>query len=611
MNRKAAKFLLSALLCSSSLFGQDTLAFKEETFWKGQISMIPFGLYRGSGLASDGAFFLGESGNLVKVNVPSGTKEFILKRTQADEYAFASAISPDSKQIAYQWFNGDDFDLMLVENNIVEKRYSIPRLLVEAKKGMTATPYDWSPDGKWILVSLGDTTTKIALISPESGAVKILKDAGKTLFNKMSFSPDGKYITYDYRNDIYIMNADGTGDNRLFSDSSGKGVPYWADSSSKSGPYWSPDGKYIFYLEKGKDSFNLNAISVLNGKANRTPRLVKKNIDFFSPLGFIKGGSFLYGVSSPIQLDVYIAEIDPATQKIVSPPKRLSNRFSGFNLDAVLSPNGSKLAYKSGRSGGKEVIVVNIMSTGKEHDVCEEHASIVQWFPDNRSLLLARNSDGGSINLYRINTRSGKKDSLLALKSDYGNNIGKHHPILSADGKIIYYIETSLNLNTSAVFAFEIETRQERKLATLNSSSITSFSSSPDGKYLSMVVLYQGEKGRPSALQLVNLQTGEKNELFKNPWGDPTKFFGLGWSADAQYIYYVRRDTATSSSFVWRIPVAGGEPQKTGLNMIDLRMPQVHPDGKHILFYGGKGWYNKTYEIIAITPVPVISSYKK
>lgn len=597
MNTKAAKFLLSALLYCSSLFAQDTVAFKEETFWKGQISMIPHGLYRGSGLAPDGTFFLGDSGNLVKVNLPSGTKESIVKTPHSDEYAFASAVSPDSKQIAYSWFNGDGFDLMLVEKNIVEKRFSIPRLLVDAKKG--ATPYDWSPDGKWILVSLWDTssTTNIALISPENGAVKILKNAGKTLFNKMSFSPDGKYITYDYSNDIYIMNADGTSDNRLFS-----------DSSNKSGPYWSPDGKYIFYLSQDKD---LYVVSVLDGKAKGTPQALKKNIDFFSPLGFIKDGSFLYGVSSPIQLDVYIAEIDPSTQKIVSPPKQLSYRFPGFNLDAVLSPNGSELAYKSGRAGGKEVIVVNIISTGEEHDVCEEHASIVQWFPDNVSLLLARNGDGGSITLYRINTESGKEDSLLELKSDYANNTGKYKPILSPDGKIIYYIESKWNLNTSAVFAFEMETRQERKLATLNSHDITSFSSSPDGKYLSMVVLYQGEKGRPSALQVVNLQTGEKNELFKNPWGDPTKFFGLGWSADARYIYYVRRDTATSSSFLWRIPVTGGEPQKTGLNMIDLRMPQVHPDGKHILFYGGKGWYNKTYEIKAITPVRVTPSSKQ
>lgn len=596
MNKKATKFLLSALLYSSWLFAQDTLAFKEETFWKGHISMIPFGLYHGSGMAPDGTFFLGDSGNLVKVNLPSGTKEFIAKTTHRDGYAWASAVSPDLKQIAYSWFNGDGFDLMLVENSVAEKRSAIPRLLVEAKKGKTAYPYDWSPDGKWILVSLGDTTTNIALISPENGTVKILKDAGKTLFNKMSFSPDGKYITYDYKNDIYIMNADGTGDNRLFS-----------DSSSKSGPYWSPDGKYIFYLEKDKD---LNAISVLNGKAKGTPQLIKKNIDFFSPLGFIKSGSFLYGVGSRIQLDVYLAQIDPATQKAVSPPKQLSTRFPGFNLDAVLSQNGRELAYKSTRSLGKEVIVVSIISTGEEHDVCEDHASIVQWFPNNRSLLLARN-DGGSITLYRINTAGGKKDSLLELKSDWGNSIGKHHPILSADGKIIYYIESNRNLNTSAVFAFEMEKGQERKLITFNSPDITSFSASPDGKYLSMVVLYQGEKGRPSALQIVNLQTGKKTELFKNPWGDPTKFFGLGWSSDARYIYYVRKDTATSSSFLWRIPVAGGMPQKTGVNMIDLRMPQVHPDGKHILFFGGKGWYNKTYEITAITPVPVTSSSQK
>jgi Tol biopolymer transport system component len=203
--------------------------------------------------------------------------------------------------------------------------------------------------------------------------------------------------------------------------------------------------------------------------------------------------------------------------------------------------------------------------------------------------------------LFRLNSENGKMDSLLELSSDYQNSVYKHHPILSANGSLLYYIEGgNRNLNSSQLYALDMEAKQETKIASFDSPDITSFSASPDGQYLSMVVLYQQQKGRPSALQLLNLSSGEKRELFKTPWGDATKFFGLGWSHDAKYIYYVRSNPATSSSFVWRIEAEGGVPQKTGLTMIDIRMPQVHPDGKHIFFYGGKGWYNKTYEIRAI-----------
>lgn len=592
------KFTLSliALIFCSVTFGQNVVQFKEKSFWKGEISMIPHALYRGCGLASNGSFFLGDSGNLVKVNLPSGKKEVIVKTTNPEQYAWASAISPDLKQIAYSWFNGDFFDLMLVTNNAGNWKNHKPKLLGEGYRGLTATPYDWSPDGKWILASLIDTNwmAKIALISPKDGSVKVLKDVGKQLFNKISFSPDGKYIIYEYlidgQNNLRIMDSNGNNDKTLL-----------GDSSFAMSPYWSPDGKNIFYLKKVKDSFNLFSLPVSNGESAGNPVLVKRSIDFYSPLGFTKYGSFLYGISSPIQLDVYMAQIDPATQNINSSPKLLSSRYPGGNLDAILSPDGNRLAYKSARSNGDEFIVLRTLDMGDEKDFLKERGSLIQWFPDNTSLLVSRAGENGLNLLMRIHTENGKIDPLLELRSDYQNSIIKHYPILSSNGKLIYYIESNRASHSSRIFALDIATKQETAIANFNSPDVTSFSASPDGKYLGMIVLYQKQKGRPSALQVLNLFSGEKRELFKEPWGDATKFFGLGWSHDAKYIYYVRSDTATSKSLVWRVPSAGGKQQKTGLTMTDLRMPQLHPNGRQIFFFGGKGWYNKTYEIRAIS----------
>jgi Tol biopolymer transport system component len=590
--RKPFIFCLTSLVICSCIYGQSVLKFKEQPFWNGTIDMIPHSLYRGCGLASDGSFILGDRGNLVKLYLPSGNSDFIVKAKDAQQYAWASVISPNLKTIAYSWFNGDYFDLMVINGRMNEN--AVPRLLIAGQK-QSAIPYDWSPDGKWILVGLVDSNSiaKIALVSPQNGTVNILKSVGKQLFNKISFSPDGKYITYDNssngKSDIHIMNANGSGDNTLIS-----------DSSINTAPYWSPNGKYILYLQQNKEAFDINALPMSHGKVTGRPVLVKKSIDFFSPLGFIKNGSFLYGESSPIQLDVYIAEIDSLTQKLISTPKRISNIFPGYNLNSVLSPNGEEVVYNSGQQSENKVIVVNSIGTGKEYNLGKYSGSIVQWFPDNASLLTTRNGNDGLVKLYRKNIKNGKEDSLFELKSDYANGIASHNPILSPDGKIIYYIQENRNLNVSNVIAYNYKEHMEKKLATFNSPDITSFSVSPDGKYLSMVVLYQGEKGRPSALQILDLQNNDKHELFKTPWGDPTKFFGLGWSPDAHYIYYVRSDTATKSSFLWRISISDGKPEKTGLSMIDMRMPQLHPDGKHILFYGGKGWYIKNYKIKAI-----------
>jgi len=80
-------FSILLLLCGCLLFAQKGVQFNEKTFWKGDISIQPHSLYRGCGLASNGSFFLGDSGNLFKINLPSGTKDVIVKTTNPDQYA--------------------------------------------------------------------------------------------------------------------------------------------------------------------------------------------------------------------------------------------------------------------------------------------------------------------------------------------------------------------------------------------------------------------------------------------------------------------------------------------------------------------------------------------
>ena len=167
---------------------------------------------------------------------------------------------------------------------------------------------------------------------------------------------------------------------------------------------------------------------------------------FFSPLGFIKDGSFLYGTSfygtaSTVPLDVYQAELDKTTQNIASPIKLISSRFPGLNSDAILSPDGKRLAYKSNRGGSAQVIVIRQNDKEQERDLVKESGTLSQWFPDNRTILVYRMLENGMCSVFRINGDNGRTDSISILKSDYGNLRYKHDPILSANGNLVYYIE--------------------------------------------------------------------------------------------------------------------------------------------------------------------------
>lgn len=570
----------------------DLVSFKENKFWKGSITVNPHSNYFGCGLAHDGSFLLGDSGNLKRIDFKTGKTQILVHTSNGEEYAFASVVSPDNQQVAFYWFNGQFFDLKIAPSAARNGVMAKPRLLIKGSSGETAFPYDWSPDGKWILVRQNyKRGARIALVSPKNGSTRILKDLGTHSCTKMSFSPNGRYIAYDYavnigHSDIRTIGIDGTNEQIL--------------KDSATSPWWSPDGKYVFYLAEDRQLFNLWGIPVSSSRATGSPVLIKEGIGYFSPLGFIRDGSFLYGISSPTKLNVYLAEFNPQAIKVKDNPTLVRSQYPDWNVEPKWSPDGKYLAYNSQRENNQNAIVIRSVNTDEEEDMPTNIGSIVGWFPDNSSLFIKRQGENGSMPLYRLSLNTKDTSFLFDLKSDWEKNLYRSLPVLSGDGKTVFYIESDRTLPYSKVFSRDIEKGTVKEVATFDSPDITSFSASPDGKYLGMIVLYQKEAGRPSALKVVSLASGEIRELFKEPWGDATKFFGLGWSPDGHYIYYIRSNLNTSKVNLWRVPLAGDPPMNTGITMTDMRMPNIHPDGKRIAFAGGEGWYRKTYEVRSI-----------
>ena len=571
---------------------QNPITIREKTFWKGSITVIPHSLYRGCGLASNGSFFLGDSGSLKRIDFKTGKAQDIIHAIHPEQYAFASVVSPDNQQVACYWFNGNSFDLIVVPSNPKGRNSMQPRLLVKGSSGASAFPYDWSPDGKWILVKLGDNgKEKIAMLSAKDGSIKVIKEMDKNWWcNKISFSPDGQHIVYDYnrnlgKSDIHLCRIDGTGEKIIVKDSA-------------YAPYWSPKGNYISFITNQNSKSNLWNLWVLPMSETRVagnPTLIKKGIDFFAPLGFIHDGSFLYGIASAVKLNIYVAELNAETLKVVGVPELVSTRFPDWNLNASWSHDGKYLAYNSRNEKGEEVILIRSTDKGHEEEIKTGSGSVIQWFPDITSLFIKGQGENA---LYSLNVTT--KDTTFLFNLKPSGSDGRYHPILSGDGKLIFYIESNRTTSSSKVFSQELTTRVVKEITQFDSPDVTSFSASPDGKYLSMIVHYQGQSGRPSALRIVSLASGEVYDLFKEPWGDATKFFGLGWSPDSRYIYYVRTNNKTAANNIWRADILGGPQKNTGIAMTDLRMPRIHPDGKHIVFFGGDGWYKKTFKVKAI-----------
>jgi Tol biopolymer transport system component len=105
----------------------------------------------------------------------------------------------------------------------------------------------WSPDGSMIAFeSFLDGVGEIFLFHVNEGTIVQLTDTPK-LARHPTWSPDGSKLAYEYRNDIFVINSDGS-DDHLIHEPKVIGINL----------SWSPDGSTILY-DDGVQIFAINS----------------------------------------------------------------------------------------------------------------------------------------------------------------------------------------------------------------------------------------------------------------------------------------------------------------------------------------------------------------
>ena len=511
-----------------------------------------------------------ETGDLAIREVVTGKNRRVTNKGswfESSEFALFSVFSPDGKQIAYGWFYDKDRQWQL---RIINVDGSEPRTLYHNKEVEFIQTFDWSPDGEYILLAIStkkDAVNQIVTVSVANGSARVLKTGPYP--QKMSFSRDGRYIAYDFppqenspNRDIYLLSADGSRDIAL--------VEHPADDFLLG---WSSDGKTVLFASNRTGTVDAWALQVREGMPAGSPELVKKDVGRVVPMGFTQNGSFYYGLQTGMK-DISLAELD-ASGKIISQPKKITQRFVGSNSDPAWSPDGKFLAYISKRHSqsafGSNVLCILSLDGGTEREITPKLRDFhyPRWSFDSRSVFVRGVDKKGHEGLFEIDLQKGELTAFFV-----GHIMGA--PAFSPDGSVFYYYR--MELQPEGIVKRDLKNGHETDLV---AEFARNLALSPDGAYLA----YSGKDGSEKSLAIKIIPTagGKPRELIRlNQEVHPS----IAWTTDGRYILYTKRHGDESE--LWRVLLQGGEPEQVGLAMNGLDHIRVHPDGKQIAFSAGE-----------------------
>jgi Tol biopolymer transport system component len=511
-----------------------------------------------------------DTGNLVVRELATGNVRTLTGKTSWEEsgaYAYNSAISRDSKRVAFLWWNSERgaFDLRTIGLD-----GSGNRVVRHIQEKEWFQPAAWSADHKEILgpFSMEDEPSKIVWVSTADGSVRTVK-ALDGWPKKVALSSDGRYVAYDLpqekgssKRDIFVLACDEKREIRVVQNPANDKLLGWT-----------PDGKHIFFTSDRMGSWDGWVLKMARGEPSGLPQLVNVSMDDVSPIGFTRGGSFYYELSRSTY-GVYIASLDLETGKVLSSPKPVG--YTGTEGAPDWSPDGKYLAYCTRpRDSKRKIIHIRSVETGQERqlDAKLRGFRLLRWCPDGRSILVTNFFQQKLHDIvYKIDVLTGERTVLLRTKT---SNI--LHAALSPDGKTLFYSDCDrpTGPTMSRLMVRDLQTGREKQLVRVvyGTAPYCRWALSPDGEQLAFVL--QSKAGR--SLNTVSTTGGKPNELLREKFADLR--LRVAWTPDGQNILFFLGNE------LWRIPAEGREARKLWewkerrLSLDDIR---VHPDGQNV-----------------------------
>lgn len=236
--------------------------------------------------------------------------------------------------------------------------------------GVTSGIHTMNPDG-----------TDVQELTPDAGGPAWSPDGSKMAF----------YSAADGNNDIYVVNADGTGRTQLTFTSAPAGVSF---------PAWSPDGTKIAFQNDldGK-------IYVMNSDGSSIAAITT-GVDF-GPSWSPDGTKMAFTKVVSGQPEIYVMNADGTNQT------RLTNDALQ-DYDPSWSPDGSKIVFSHDAADAAELYLINPDGTGLTNLTQSLNLSEVSaaWSPDGTKIAYIGETASGNSDVFVMNADGTNRTNL-------------------------------------------------------------------------------------------------------------------------------------------------------------------------------------------------------